>query len=251
MRNAFLTLGLLAALVAGGCATTKAVPAPAESEVDAMNAGIREVAHRQRRGGSLDYVIDPPDELAVYVKDNADLSVERVVVGPDGKIARPLIGGVLVAGRTVAEVTDDLRQRYAKYIREAEVTVMVVGYHSKWIYVDGEVKTPGRYPYTGSDSAVNAIAQAGFLTRRASPNGIHVARGNPNDPELYPVRLKDIVVDDDSRTNWTLAPEDIVYIPPSFMSRVGYAIEEVLFPFSFLLGPVYTYVGYDAVKNDN
>ena len=36
-----------------------------------------------------------------------------------------------------------------------------------------------------------------------------------------------LAIDDDSRTNWVLGPEDIVYVPPTFMSKLGYAIEEV------------------------
>lgn len=252
MRAAFFVLALSATLLTAGCASTHKVHSPQpESQLDAMNAGIREVASRARRGGpSSDYVIDPPDVVAIYVKDNEDLSGAGIVVGPDGKISRPLIGSVQVAGRTVDEVSAELSDRYARFIHGADVTVMVTDYLSKFIYVNGEVLAPGRYPYTGNDSVVNALAQSGFLTRRAAPNGIHVARGNPNDPELYPVRMKDIVVDDDSRTNWLLEPDDIVYVPPTFMTKVGYIVEDILFPVSFLLGPVETYATYDDLRND-
>lgn len=245
MRNTILVLGLAAAVLAGGCATTRREPSPANAaEVDAMNAGMRKLSQQPRVTGR-EYVIDPPDVIEVFVKDNAEISDKQIVVGPDGNISLPLINVVKVGGRTVSEVTAELKQRYARFIRDAEVNVRVREFRSKWIYVDGEVQRPGRYAYTGSDSAINAIAQAGFLTRRAAPNGIHVARGNPNDPEIYPVRLKDIVIDDDSRTNWTLAPEDIVYVPPSFLSRVGYQLEEILFPFSFVLSPAQAYAAYD------
>lgn len=245
MRNTILILGLAAAMTAGGCATTRREPAPeVAAEVDAMNAGIRKLAGQPRAGGR-EYVIDPPDVLEVFVKDNEAISDRQITVGPDGNISLPLIGVVKVGGKTVSEVAADLKARYARFIRDAEVNVRVRDFRSKWIYVDGEVLRPGRYPYTGSDSVINALAQCGFLTRRASPNGIHVSRGNPNDPEIYPVRMKDIVIDDDSRTNWTLAPEDIVYVPPSFLSRVGYVFEEIFYPFNALLGPVQSYATYD------
>ncbi len=245
MKTAVMILALGAAVLAGGCASTRRVPAPQESQVDAMNAGLREVQGRSTRGGpSLDYVIDPPDIVAIYVKDNEDLSGEQITVGPDGKISRPLIGVVTVAGKTVDEVSEELRGMYSQFIRDASVTVMVTKYQSKFVYVDGEVLRPGRFAYTGNDSVVNVLAQAGFLTKRASPNGIHVARGNPNDPEIYPVRLKDVIIDDDSRTNWLLEPDDIVYVPPSFLSRIGYAIEEIVFPFTT---PLRAYATYDDI----
>ena len=252
MRNTILILGLAASFVAGGCATTRREPSPeVAAEVDAMNAGLRKLAAQPMPGGSRDYIIDPPDVIEVFVKDNEQLTERSITVGPDGRVSFALIGQVQVAGRTVAQVTADLKQRYSRYIREPEVNVRVRDFKSKWIYVDGEVQRPGRYPYTGSDSVINAISQAGFLTRRASPNGIHVARGNLNDPEIYPVRLKDVIVDDDSRTNWLLAPEDIVYVPPSFMSRVGYALEEILFPISYVLNPVQAYAAYDDLATKN
>jgi polysaccharide biosynthesis/export protein len=249
MRNTILVLGLAAAL-AGGCATTRREPAPADAaEVDAMNAGMRKLAGQPRVAGR-EYVIDPPDVIELFVKDNMEISDKQIVVAPDGIVSLPLIGPVKIGGRTVSEVTAELKQKYARFIRDAEVNVRVREFRSKFVYVDGEVLRPGRYAYTGSDSVINAIAQAGFLTRRAAPNAIHVARGNPNDPEIYPVRMKDIVVDDDSRTNWTLAPEDIVYVPPSFLSRVGYQIEEIFFPFSALLAPTQSYGSYKGLKND-
>ena len=250
MKSAMLILGLAAAVLAGGCATTRNTEAPEAAQVDAMNAGVREVCARSRIGPNTHYVIDPPDVIAIYVKDNKDLSQDALVVGPDGYISLPLVDTVRVAGRTVEEVQTELRQKYSKFIRDAVVTVRVTAFHSKWLYVDGEVLRPGRYPYTGSDSVVNAIAQAGFLTKRASPNGIHVSRGNPNDPEIYPVRLKDIIIDDDSRTNWQLNPEDIVYVPPSFLSRIGYIFEEILFPFQSLTAPASSYATYKYLQDD-
>jgi len=252
MRKFTVVLGLWAALATAGCASVRTSHDESQgSAVDALNASLREAAMRSRMGTSPDYVVDPPDVIAVHVKDNPELSSTDIQVGPDGKVSRPLVGVVTVGGRTVAEVASELRDRYAKYIRDAEVTVSVVKYQSKWLYVDGEVLRPGRYPYTGSDSVVNALSQAGFLTRRASPNGIHVARGNPNDPEIYPVRYKDIALDDDSRTNWRLEPEDILFVPPTFLSRVGYIFEEILFPFQPLLAPAAGYAAYDEIRNDD
>ncbi len=251
MRTAVLMLALGAMVCATGCASTRAESAPdEEASLDAMNAGLREVNTRAMRGGpSLDYVIDPPDVVEIFVKDNEDLSTEvgDIIVGPDGKVSRPLIGVVTVAGKTVSEVSEELSHLYSQYIRDAAVTVMVKEYRSKFVYVDGEVLAPGRYAYTGNDSVVNVLAQSSFLTRRASPNGIHIARGNPNDPEIYPVRLKDIVIDDDSRTNWLLEPDDIVYVPPSFLSRVGYVFEEILYPVNALLSPLQAASTYEEL----
>ena len=214
-----------------------------------MNAGLKQAARQSRPGPNQSYVIDPPDVIEIFVRDNPQLSSAQIRVGPDGMVSRPLIGQIRVGGRTVSEVTEELRALYGTYITKADLTVSVTGFNSKWIYVDGEVRNPGRYPYTGSDSLVNALSQAGFLTRRVSPNGIQIARGNPNDPEIYPVRYKDILIDDDSRTNWVLGPEDLVYVPPTFASKVGYALEEILFPLNALVAPASAANSYGEYKD--
>src|SRR5687768_4399056 len=108
MKSAMLILGLAAAVLAGGCATTRNTEAPEAAQVDAMNAGVREVCARSRIGPNTHYVIDPPDVIAIYVKDNKDLSQDALVVGPDGYISLPLVDTVRVAGRTVEEVQTEL-----------------------------------------------------------------------------------------------------------------------------------------------
>lgn len=248
MRVLGLLFVLAATLAVAGCASTRRTAAPGGSEINALNAGLRAATGQTLRAPSPDYIIDPPDVLSVTIKGNRDLDVPAITVGPDGKVSLALVGPILVAGRTVSDVAVDLEARYAKYIREAEVTVGVVEYLSKYVYVYGEVRKPGRYPYTGKDSVISALSQAGFLTRRASPNGIQVTRGNTADPEIYPVRLKDVVFDDDSRTNWFLDPEDIVYVPPTFLAKIGYTIEELVFPLALIVNPAAT---IDDINDDN
>jgi len=226
------TVLLLASAFLGGCATPRAEPGRG-TRLDALNAAIGRGADADSVAGTVgDYVLAPPDVIAIQVRGDATLDTPGVAIGPDGRIHRPLVGGIDVGGRTVADVRADLERRYERFIRGVEVSVSVVEHRSKHVYVTGEVRRPGRYAYTGGDHVLGILAQAGFLTRNAQSDGVRVARGRPGYTELLPVELDAIVERGDTRTNWRLEPDDVIHVPPGLLARVSYALQDVLAPFA-------------------
>jgi polysaccharide export outer membrane protein len=225
--------GMLAACaLLAGCVSASSEPPPG-TRMGALNAALDRGAGGGRHAAMrADYVVEAPDVLAIEVRGEDDLSVDAVTVGPDGRIHRPLVGSVDVAGRTVGEVESELSRRYTRFIRDVEVAVSVVEHRSKHVYVTGEVRRPGRYPYTGNDDVLSVIAQAGFLTRNAAVGDVQVARGRPGYTERLPVHLDDIVERGDASTNWRLQPDDVIHVPPGFLARISYAFQDVLAPFA-------------------
>src|SRR5579863_7052400 len=66
-----------------------------------------------RRGG---FLLGPSDVLKVNVWHNPDLSVEAIV-RPDGTITMPLVGDVRAAGRTPADVRNEITARLKAYVK--------------------------------------------------------------------------------------------------------------------------------------
>ncbi len=210
-----------------------AAPAPDPGRSPAFGDGLRAVAVRGAPGApALDYVIDPPDVLAIQVRGEPELSADDVIVAPDGRIARPLVGFVAVRGRTVPQVSDELRSRYARFLRDPDVTVSVVAFRSKYVYVVGAVARPGRYAYTGRESVVDALAQAGFPTRRADVDAITVVSADAVGPVVRAVHLGAVVSGEDMTTNWLLHADDIVHVPETGVSRLGDTLQDLLAPFA-------------------
>ena len=58
---------------------------------------------------------------------------------PDGRISLQLVGEIIAAGRTPAELGTLLTEQYGLEIKEPEVTVIVRSFSAQKIYVDGEV----------------------------------------------------------------------------------------------------------------
>ena len=111
------------------------------------------------------YRIQVNDVLEFLFFKVSELNQTRTV-GPDGEVALQLIGSVRVAGRTVAEITDELTTRYTRELVQPQLTVSVKEYSGLKVYVGGEVGTPGIQVYRGGLSALQAIVAAGGSEHR-------------------------------------------------------------------------------------
>jgi polysaccharide export outer membrane protein len=128
---------------------------------------------------SQDYKVGVADSLAVSVWGYKDLSVE-VVVLPDGTISLPLIGQVTVAGLDIAGVQDQLTKRYAEFIKDPRVTVVVKTLGTIAVSVVGEVNKPGSVTLLRGSKALDAIAAAGGLIPSGAANKAQIIRAAGN-----------------------------------------------------------------------
>lgn len=137
------------------------------------------------------YKIKTGDTLRVEVLEDDSLSRSTLVL-PDGSITFPLAGGVAAAGRTVDQVRNDLTNaltpNFAATPRvfvsvdalaePAVQSAVVVPRAVRAVYVMGEITTPGMLEASRSTTLLQALAQAGGLTRFAADKRIQLRRGN-------------------------------------------------------------------------
>lgn len=130
-----------------------------------------------------EYRVYPPDLLLISSDNMREFRPElgkrgmQILVMPDGKINVPLLGSLFVAGKTVREIERDILRASAKYYSEATVNVDVMRFDSQKFYVMGEVSNPGPKKWTGRDTVLDAVAQAG-LTPTSWSERIIVVRGD-------------------------------------------------------------------------
>ena len=110
-------------------------------------------------GLSKDYRLAPGDRLTVLVYDQPQLSGEFIIDGGGG-ILLPLAGAVSLSGLTLAEAQQLIQERFADGVLvQPAVSVRITDYRP--IFVTGNVRKPGSYPFTISQSVKAAIAAAG------------------------------------------------------------------------------------------
>lgn len=152
-----------------------------------------------------EYVLYPGDEIEIATPTAPELTRTQKI-GPDGRISLPLVGQIMAADRTIAEVEADASDAFASQLRRplVEVTLKTAGPIRVW--VGGEVRTPGMIEMNGDLDAYQAVIQAGdFLPTarqhevaliRRGPGGIRMMRAvdlRPRRGEVVALRRGDII----------------------------------------------------------
>jgi polysaccharide export outer membrane protein len=123
-----------------------------------------------------EYRLGPEDVVEVSVYGAEALS-RTIPVRPDGRISLPLLGDVEATGRTAGELSRELTERLAPFVREPHVAVIVREINAPRVYVIGEVERPGAYPLRGRLDVIQALALAGGFGDFADRDGIVLIRG--------------------------------------------------------------------------
>jgi protein involved in polysaccharide export with SLBB domain len=185
--------------IASGCATHPST----QSELPTITALPSDSS--QILGAAHSHQIETGDLLEISVYENDDLQTE-VRVPDDGHIPFPLLGNLMVSGMTVLEldslITQDLGE---KYIYDPLVTVVIKEYRQRTIYVTGEVKKPGGYPFDPGLTVRKAISLAGGFTDKASRGKITITRIVNGREFTISSELDDPILE-----------EDIITVPRSF-----------------------------------
>jgi polysaccharide export outer membrane protein len=198
------------ALALGGCATTghtgNSLPA-----ADLSAAGGEQV--------SENYIIGPSDELTLFVWRNQELGA-HVQVRPDGRITTPLITDMVAAGKTPAQLADDIRGALSQYIQEPLVSVMVdrpQGSFSQQVRIVGATARPAALPYRANMTLLDAMIAVGGLSEYAAGDRARLVRLDraTGHQRQYDLRIASLLRRGDIRANVRLEPGDVIIIPES------------------------------------
>lgn len=190
----------LLALIVAGCSTTPTPSEPPTVPTGSTGSSSQTGLPTQAPRG---YTLDQGDLIAIQVFDEPDLTMEARV-GASGVINYSYLGNVQVAGKSPQEleqhVATELRDGY---LVNPAVNVTVLEYRP--FYINGEVQSPGSYPYEPGLTLDKAIALAGGLTDRASTRRMYVIKGEGETQNQERVRF-----------NSRIQPGDIISIEEGF-----------------------------------
>jgi polysaccharide biosynthesis/export protein len=118
------------------------------------------------------------EDLRATVDRRAGLGGQNqlVRITPEGTISLPAIGSVQAQGLTLTELQSELNQRYRAEIEGIEVIPVLEQRAPRYVYVLGEVRTPGRFELTGPTTAIQALSMAGSWNVGANLRQIVVLR---------------------------------------------------------------------------
>jgi polysaccharide export outer membrane protein len=211
------------------------------------------------------YVVEPPDILLIEasraITDPLQPLAGQHLVRPDGTISLGINGTVAVAGLTIEQVRDSIAAtllagplRNAKGTKDpvtgkplppprtveevkAELNVDVLAYNSKFYYIITDGGGYGaqvyRFPVTGNETVLDALAQVNGLPTVASKKKIWLARATPDDhvhPKVFPVDWCGMVKRGSAATNYQIYPNDRLYVESDCLIRADTAMAKFLSP---------------------
>lgn len=244
----------------GGAATrAERSPDPGRSPSEAGPASaaalnLRLMEQSARSSEESDLPLGTGDLLEISVFEVEELSKIRLRVPARGVISLPLVGQIHAAGRTTAELEDEIRERLQrKFMHDPQVSVFLQEHNSQRISVIGAVRKGGVFNLTRPLRLADALALAEGLTeeadrqvyviRRAPISAVTAAAGGAAAPAgspsagegtaevMAPIDLSELA-DGREELNVALRSGDVVHVPRAGSVYVGGSVER---PGSFLL----------------
>lgn len=165
------------------------------------------------------FTFGPGDTMRIWVWRHEDLTVE-VTVAPDGAIAYPLVGRVVVAGLTYEQLMEKLQAAVSEYYVDAQVQVNVTSVTNQKVLVLGEVSAPQVMQIKNDLSILEALVIAGGINPDARTSNVLLIRGGLEKPELMTVNVEAIYGKGDVSQLVYLRRGDIVVVPTRTITNV-------------------------------
>ena len=158
------------------------------------------------------YVIGPGDVLEISVWKDQELT-RSVKVLPDGHIAFPLIGQIQAAGKSLDQLTAELKQKLERFVPDVTLSILIAQVGSMYVYVIGRVNRPGHFALTSEINVLQALSMAGGLNPFAKKGDIKIFRETQGTTKVYPFDYEDVTKGVDLTTNIRLERGDVIVVP--------------------------------------
>lgn len=200
-------------------------------------------AYKQLMTAVAPYRIGPADVLSIIVWNHPELVIPNLTytigetagvqptgpglssqavpgfaVGDDGNIQFPFIGAFRAQGLTTSELQQRLTAALQPYIRSPQVTISVVAYRSKRVFVEGPVALAGVKPITDVPMSLAEVL--------GEANGVQSGVGDLSQIELlrngkrFRLNLGEMAAEGVNTAQIMLKDRDVIRIVPQTYNQV-------------------------------
>jgi polysaccharide export outer membrane protein len=214
---------ILTVITISGCAAYRDLPAGSVREIVSPVVSSEQLsvpALTLEPPPSKDYLVGSGDVLLVNVNGRPEFSVlttgsaskvQGSRVDGSGTIHLPLLGNVPVAGLTLSQIEQKLKESLKKYLQDPWVVVEVAEYKSLPLYLLGQFRGAGTFYMDRPLTLVQGLALGNGFDASANLKGARLSR----DGKIVPVDIYDLLLHGDSRQNVWLKSGDTIFIPDS------------------------------------
>ncbi|MDY6970919.1 MAG: polysaccharide biosynthesis/export family protein [Thermodesulfobacteriota bacterium] len=174
---------------------------------------------------SVPYTLGAGDEIEIKFYFHPELN-EKTTIRPDGRISLVLVDEVKASGLTPEKLDIKLTRLYGQKLDRVDLTVIVRGYSSQNVFIDGEIKTPQSLPLRGEMTVLQAIISSG-IKETADMRSVLLMRAVSRE-EVKVFQLDLATPSKWSETNVFVKPLDIIYVPRSYIASTNLFVKQYL-----------------------
>lgn len=236
---------------AAGTMPAAAITAPSTAPASAAAPSAPASADNQGQAPLLErrnprYRIELGDVLTLDFPFTPEYD-ENVTVQPDGYVTLITIGDMHIAGMTIPEAQQALRNAYAKILHEPIIAVGLSSFENPYFIVGGEVGKPGKYDLHGDTTLTQAVEIAGGFTYTSKHSHVMLFRRVSDDwVSARVINVKKMLSAGDLAEDIHIEPGDMVFVPKNRLSKIQpylpYLLPYQLFRVNFNANTVGTYI---------
>jgi polysaccharide export outer membrane protein len=167
------------------------------------------------------YRIEAGDTFDLTFDLSPEFNQTAVAVQPDGFVSLRAVGDIKVAGQTVPELTQTVRQAYGKILNNPVISIVLKEFEKPYFVADGQVAKPGKYEMHGNMTVTQAIAVAGGFQSAAKHSQVVLFRRVDDQwTEAKLINVKKMEKNRDLREDPFLHNGDMLFVPKNTMSKI-------------------------------
>jgi polysaccharide export outer membrane protein len=128
------------------------------------------------------YRLRPSDQLHIQVYNDQNITGDYQI-DSGGFISVPLAGRIKAGGLTPGQLERSIASHLSNVLQKPSVNVQVTTYGS--VFVHGEVKRAGDFPFRPGLTVMDAVALAGGYSYRADESAVAIIRAGSNVERVY------------------------------------------------------------------
>ena len=195
---------------AAGSVPAAATPAPATDYAVATPTTLPDPV-----GSQNSYRLRARDFIRVLVINEPDTQIERRI-NSDGTVDIPFLKKLVpVAGLTLTQAQVELSNQFRVFFKKPQVTISIVTYAERRVYVSGYVGKPGPVSIPPEETLTlgRALSMAGGVLPRGNRSDVTIKRSRDGSPFVISKDVRRI--DDGDEPDFILEDEDQIYVRDS------------------------------------
>jgi polysaccharide export outer membrane protein len=168
-----------------------------------------------------EYVLQRGDVLDIRYRYTPEFD-QIVTVLPDNRVTLLNIDTIVTAGMTVSQFKEKVVNLSSKLLVNPEITVFLKEFEKPYVFVEGEVTTPGRVEIRSDVSILDAIALAGGFKTTSAKSKVLLLHRLPNGDQAKTtvLDLNKLINDKTMEEAVVVHSGDVIYVTQNTLSKI-------------------------------